>query len=134
MFVGLHVVKGEGHCGEQIQFDIEYSYEVIDATDYYWRDSGYITSAGSELYVEPSKLYYFKNAVEGTNADKFGVSCHVQTQRLSVKNTPSKCKILNNADSSLLKEEEPYRMTREGVLKKSNLLSNACIPCPNPFN
>lgn len=72
MFVGLHVVKGEGHCGEQIQFDIEYSYEVIDATDYYWRDSGYITSAGSELYVEPSKLYYFKNAVEGTNADKFG--------------------------------------------------------------
>lgn len=133
LFVGLHIVKGEGSVGVQMQFDLEYSYEEIDATDYYWRDSGY-TSGGSELYVEPSKLYFFKNAVEGVNADKYGIPCHVQTQRLSVKNTPCKCTILNNADSSLLKEEEPYRMTTDGVLKKSNLLSNACIPCPNPFN
>lgn len=86
-FIYLGVITGHRNEHWEVEFKIEYSYEEIDGTDFFYRQNGWVDQKQIQSIYnkEPSKVFY----INGMNsvADKYDTKCLVHTQRLKIYET-----------------------------------------------
>lgn len=83
----LGVITGHRNEHWEVEFKIEYSYEEIDGTDFFYRQNGWVDQKQIQSIYnkEPSKVFY----INGMNSevDKYDAKCMVHTQRLKIYET-----------------------------------------------
>lgn len=132
-FLYLGVLTGHRNDYFEVEFKIEYSYEEIDGTDFFYRQNGWVNEQQimSIYKKEPSKVFY----INGMNSkdNEYGTKCMVHTQRLKIYET-----ITNNiADKAQDHPTPAYYVDGDRVVIPevvANSVENIETMMPNPFD
>lgn len=86
-YLYLGVITGHANEGYRVEFNIEYSYDQVAGTDYFYREKGWVNeSTLQSIYKnEPSKLYYVNGGT--IKGDEYTGQAFIKTQRLRIYET-----------------------------------------------
>lgn len=86
-YIYLGIITGHDNQGYRVEFNIEYSYEEVAGTDYFYREKGWVNeSTLQSIYKQqPSKLYVVNGGT--TNLDEYRQKAFIKTERLRIYET-----------------------------------------------